>query len=76
VGLPVEDAMALLNDREADRLREVALAGTGSAEEEPVLPLGDEATGGKPKTASPSRAKATPRVIWTRSRRDSSSGGP
>ena len=35
VGLAVEDAMALLNDGEADRLGEVALAGAGSAEEEP-----------------------------------------
>jgi len=47
VGLAVEDAVALLNDGEADRLREVALAGARATEEEPVLPLGDEAAGGE-----------------------------
>ena len=47
VGLPVEDAMALLDHGEADRLGQVALAGAGSAEEQPVLVLGDEAAGGE-----------------------------
>ena len=39
--------MALLDDGEADRLGEVALAGAGRPEEERVLVLGDEAAGGE-----------------------------
>jgi transposase InsO family protein len=47
VRLAVADAMALLDDGDADRLGKVALAGAGAAEEEAVLPLGDEAAGGE-----------------------------
>ena len=47
VGFAVEDAMALLDDGHADGLGEMALAGAGRAEEEPVLVLGDEAAGGE-----------------------------
>src|SRR5262249_9421466 len=47
VGLAVEDAMALLDDGDADGLRQVTLPGPGPAEEEPVLPLRDEAAGGE-----------------------------
>ncbi len=43
--LAVEDAVALLDRGVADRLREVALAGAGRAEEERVLVLRDEARG-------------------------------
>ena len=39
MGLAVEDAVALLDRGEADRLGEVALAGAGRAEEERVLVL-------------------------------------
>ena len=45
VGLAVEDPMALLDDGDPDDLRQVTLPRAGPAEEEPVLPLGDEATG-------------------------------
>ena len=41
--LAVEDAIALLDGRAADRLGEMALAGAGRAEEEHVLALQDEA---------------------------------
>ena len=47
VGLAVDDAVALLDRRAADRLGEMALAGAGRAEEEHVLALGDEARGGE-----------------------------
>jgi hypothetical protein len=39
--------MALLDHGDADRLRQVTLPRARPAEEEPVLPLGDEATGGE-----------------------------
>ena len=45
VGLAIEDAVALLDGGVADRLREVALAGAGGAEEEGILPLRDETCG-------------------------------
>ena len=45
VGLAVGDAVPLLNDRVADGLGEMTLAGTRRPEEECVLPLGDEARG-------------------------------
>ena len=47
VGLAVEDAMALLDHRDADRLGQVALPRAGRAEEESVLMLRDEAAGGE-----------------------------
>jgi len=47
VGLAIEDAMALLDDGEADGLGQVALAGARRAEEEAVLVLRDEAAGGE-----------------------------
>jgi hypothetical protein len=47
VRLPVEDAMALLDDGDADRLGQVTLPRAGPAEEEPVLALGDEAARGE-----------------------------
>ena len=49
VGLPVEDAMALLDHGEADRLGQVALAGAGRPMKQAVLVLGDEAAGGELK---------------------------
>jgi hypothetical protein len=45
--LAIEDAVALLNDGEADRLRQVALARAGRAEEERVGGLSDPAGGGQ-----------------------------
>jgi hypothetical protein len=45
VGFAVKDAMALLDDGHPDGLGQMALAGAGRAEEEPVLVLGDEAAG-------------------------------
>jgi hypothetical protein len=45
--------VALLNDGEADGLGKVALAGAGAAEEERVLPLGDEAAGGELEDEGP-----------------------
>ena len=47
VGLAIDDAVALLDGRAADRLGEVALAGAGRPEEEHVLALRDEARGGE-----------------------------
>src|SRR5262249_3403480 len=46
-GLAIEHAMALLDDGDADGLLQVALPRAGPTEEEPVLPLGDEAAGGE-----------------------------
>ena len=43
VGLPVRDAIALVDGGAADRLREMALAGAWRAEEERVFTLLDEA---------------------------------
>ena len=43
VGLAIPDTVALLDRGVADRLREMALAGAGRAEEERILPLLDEA---------------------------------
>src|SRR4029078_10753826 len=45
--LAVADAVALLDRREADRLREMTLAGPGRAEEEHVFSPLDEAGGGE-----------------------------
>jgi hypothetical protein len=45
--------MALLDDGDTDRLRQVTLPGAGPAEEEPVLPLGDEAAGGELEDEGP-----------------------
>jgi hypothetical protein len=39
--------MTLLDDGQADRLREMTLAGAGRAQEQAVLVLGDEAAGGE-----------------------------
>src|SRR5262249_18309918 len=47
VCLAVDDAIALLNRGTADRLRQMALAGAGWAEEEAVFPLTDEACRGE-----------------------------
>ena len=47
VGLAIDHAVALLNRRAADRLREVALASAGRAEKQYVLSLCDEAGGGE-----------------------------
>jgi hypothetical protein len=55
VRLAVEDAMALLDDGEADRLGQVALARARRPEEEAVLVLGDEAAGGESQCPVPSR---------------------
>jgi hypothetical protein len=43
VGFAVEHAVSLLNRGEADRLRQMALAGAGRTEEQRVLSLLDEA---------------------------------
>lgn len=47
VRLAVEHAMPLAQHRVADRLREVALAGAGRAEQKHVLVLRDEVAGGE-----------------------------
>jgi len=47
VRFAVDDAMALLDDGQADGLREMALAGAGRSEEEHVLPTVDELAAGK-----------------------------
>jgi len=44
--LPVNDAVALLDRRTADRLSEMTLAGAGRSEKEYVLTLADESGGG------------------------------
>src|SRR5260370_19920754 len=53
VGLAVEDGVAGLDHRDADRLGQVALARAGRAEEESVLVLGDEAAGGEFEDEAP-----------------------
>jgi transposase len=47
VRLAVQDAVALLDDREPDRLRQMALPRSGRTEKQRVLALGDEAAGGE-----------------------------
>ena len=47
MGLAIDHPVALLNDRTADGLREMALAGPWWTEKERVLALPDESSGGE-----------------------------
>jgi hypothetical protein len=47
VSLAIEDAVALLDDGEADGLRQVALVGAGRPEQQGVIVLRDPASGGQ-----------------------------
>ena len=51
VGFPVQDAMALLDHGETDRLGQVALARAGWPLKQAVLVLGDEVAEGDPRAS-------------------------